>query len=44
VPQKEVHVERATGAEMDVCAALELFDFQGNISFPLKGVLSGGKD
>jgi len=34
VSQKEMNIERATGAEMDVCAALEFFNFQWSLSFP----------
>jgi hypothetical protein len=44
VPQKEVNIQRSTGAEMDVCAALELLNFQGSISFPQEGILSCGND
>ena len=44
VPQKEVNIQRSTGAEMDVCAALELLNFQGSISFPKEGILSCGND
>jgi hypothetical protein len=42
-PQKKVHVERATGAEVDIGAALEFFYFQGGNSFPRDDVFPSGK-
>jgi hypothetical protein len=34
VSQKEVNIQRSTGAEVDVCAALEFFNFQKSVPFP----------
>jgi hypothetical protein len=44
VPQEEVNIQRPTGAEVDVGAALEFLNSQRRLSFPEDGFLSGGDD
>jgi len=39
-----VNIERSSGAEVDVCATLEFFNFQRGISFPEAWNFSGSND